>query len=341
MAPEPSDGAPAPALEARGLRIDPPLLLAPMAGLTHTALRRLLAELGGVGLLSTEMLSARALPQERPDHPFLKRTLWESPLSWQLLVARPEEVAPAVETLERWGAEALDLNLGCPAPQARRRGGGAFLAADLPRARAVVREVRRRWQGPLSAKLRLADGPDEAPVRDLVRLLGDEGADWITVHARFRNDPYGRPARWDWIARVKAWASVPVVGNGGVAEPGDVGRMLAETGCDAVMIGRAAARTPWIFRKATERVFGRAPPGPDPDPAAVYLRFAELLAESFDERRALGRLKEFTHHFAENYAFGHLLASSVQASSCFEQALDRARRFLEENEPRCATPACP
>lgn len=311
-----------------------------MAGLTHTALRRLLTELGGVGLLSTEMLSARALPHERPDHPFLARTPSESPLSWQLLVARPEEVGPAVEVLDRWGTEVLDLNLGCPAPQARRRGGGAFLAADLPRTRAVVREIRRRWAGPLSAKFRLGPGPDEAPVQDLVRLLGDEGADWITVHARFRGEPYGRPARWDWIARVKVWASVPVVGNGDVASPEDVGRMMAQTGCDAVMIGRAAARTPWIFRRAAVQVFHRGSLGPNPDPARVYLRYAELLAESFDERRALGRFKEFTHHFAENYAFGHLLASSVQASSCFEQAVARARRFLEENGPQCSTPAC-
>ncbi|GAB4256482.1 tRNA dihydrouridine synthase [Deferrisoma sp.] len=319
---------------ARGLTVDPPLFLAPMAGLTHSALRRLLVELGGVGLLSTEMLAARALPQERPDHPFLLRTPEETPLSWQILVGRPEDVAPAVEALERLGADAVDLNLGCPAPQARKRGGGAFLAADLPRARAVVREARRRWAGPLSAKFRLGEGPDEAPVRDLVALLGDEGVDWVTVHARFRGEPYGRPARWEWIARVKAWSSVPVVGNGGVATADDVGRMLRETGCDGVMVGRAAARTPWLFREAARRVFGRDLPAHRPDPAGVYLRFAALLAESFEERRALGRLKEFTHHFAENYAFGHGLASAVQASRSLAQAVARAEAFLEEHEPR-------
>ncbi len=329
------------ALHVRGLRIDPPLLLAPMAGLTHTAFRRLVAEMGGVGLLSTEMLSARALPHERDDHPFLVHTPEERPLSWQLLVSAPEEIGPALERLHALGADAVDINLGCPAPQARRRRAGAFLAADLPRARAVVREARRRTPLPLTAKIRIGFRPEEGPLRDLCRMLEGEGIDLITVHARLVGERYGRPPRWEWIGRVKGWVSVPVVGNGGVFSAEDARRCLDTSGCDGLMIGRAAAVRPWVFAEIARALAGRQSPlVPSARPPRVFERFVALLAESFPPERRLGRLKEFTHYLSRNYSFGHCLASAVQSSRSVGEAVERARRFFRENEPPC-TAACP
>ena len=328
-------------LRVRGLRVDPPLLLAPMAGLTHTAFRRLLAEVGGVGLLSTEMLSARALPQEPDDHPFLLHTQGERPLSWQVLVSAPEEIGPALDRLHELGADAVDINLGCPAPQARRRRAGAFLAADLPRARAVVREARRRTSLPLTAKVRIGFRPEEAPLRDLCRMLEDEGIDLITVHARLVGERYGRPPRWEWIGRVKAWVSVPVVGNGDIFSADDARRCVEASGCDGLMIGRAAAVRPWVFAEIAHALCGRnAPPESCDRPPWIFERFVAFLEESFPPERRLGRLKEFTHYLSRNYAFGHCLASAVQSSRSVEQAVERARRFFLENESPC-TAACP
>ncbi len=313
-----------------------------MAGLTHTALRRLLAEEGGVGLFSTEMLSARALPQEPDDHPFLLHTREERPLSWQLLVSDPEEIGPALDRLHELGADAVDINLGCPAPEARRRRAGAFLAADLPRVRAVVREARRRTPLPLTAKVRIGFRPEEAPLKDLCRMLEDEGIDLITVHARLVGERYGRPPRWEWVGRVKGWVSVPVVGNGGIFSVEDARRRIETSGCDGLMIGRAAAVRPWVFAEIAHALCGwkRRPPGSPDRPSRAFERFVALLEESFPPERQLGRLKEFTHYLSRNYAFGHCLASAVQSSRSVEEAVERARRFFRENESSC-TAACP
>ncbi len=325
----------------RGLRVNPPLLLAPMAGLTHSAFRRLIAEVGGVGLLSTEMLSARALPQEPDDHPFLLHTREEHPLSWQLLVSAPEEIGPALDRLHELGADAVDINLGCPAPQARRRGAGAFLAADFPRARAVVREARRRTPLPLTAKVRIGFRPEEAPLKNLCRMLEGEGVDLITVHARLVGERYGRPPRWEWVGRVKKWVSVPVVGNGGIFSADDARRCLLASGCDGLMIGRASAVRPWVFAEIARALCGwDASPERPCRPPWIFERFVALLKESFPPERQLGRLKEFTHYLSRNYAFGHCLASAVQSSRSVEEAVERARRFFRENESPCAA-ACP
>lgn len=305
--------------------------MAPLAGLTHTALRRLVRELGGRGLLTTEMLSARALPREDARRsPYLLATPSERPLSYQLLVAEAREVAPALEVLHRLGADACDLNMGCPAPEARRRGGGSRLMERCEAARAIAAEARRHTSLPLTAKIRLGERLDEEPLRDFCRMLEGEGVDLVTVHARLRGEPYGRKPRWDWVGRVKDWVSIPVAANGGVFDVADARRCLAASGADALMLGRGAVTRPWAPAELEAALAGREPPQAPPLPA-VYRRFAELLVESFPPERRLGRLKQFTAYFALNYRFGHTLASAVQGSPTFDDALERAERFFERD----------
>ena len=313
------------------LRISPPLVMAPMAGLSHTAFRRLAGELGGVGLYFTEMLSARSLPGESPRaSPYLCRTEAERPLAFQVLAASPEEFGSAAEHLEGLGADAVDLNLGCPAPEARRRGAGAWLAERPGVVRAVVAEARRRTRLPLTAKIRLGTRLDEGALRELCRVLEGEGIDLLTVHARLRGEPYGRPARWEWVGRVKSWVAVPVVGNGGIFSVEDARGCLERSGCDGLMLGRGAAVRPWLFARVAAEVFGAAPAGPVPDAGCVYERFLALVEESFAPERRLGRIKEFTHHYAGNFAFGHSLASAVQSSRSVGEAAERAGAFFAD-----------
>src|SRR5512135_1308829 len=149
------------AMQIRNLLIDPPLFLAPMAGLTHSALRRIMIGFGGVGLLSTEMLSARRLPTENPRiSPWLIRTESESPLSYQLLTSTDKEIARAVDALHALKADAIDLNMGCPSPTVRRFGAGGTLMEHPDEARRIVAEARRRTSLPLSAKIRLGSDAD-------------------------------------------------------------------------------------------------------------------------------------------------------------------------------------
>ena len=316
------------------LRISPPLFLAPMAGLTHTALRTLLVELGGVGLLSTEMLSARSLPQENQHiSPFLKRSAVEHPLSHQMFLGTVAEVAPAVGVLQRFGAEVIDLNLGCPAPNIRRKGGGSRLSEQPDLVRQVVSEARRHCSVPLTAKIRLGEDLNEGRLRDFCRMLVDEGVDMITVHARLRREPFGRKPRWEWVGKVKSWVEVPVIANGGIFSVEDARNCFAASGADGLMIGRAAAITPWLFAEIACEVY-KVPLAPLPiNRPAIYQRFVDLLNERFAPERRLGRLKEFSLYFSKNYPFGHNMAKAVQNSSSVEEALALAMDFFARHDP--------
>src|SRR5574340_557163 len=153
-------------LQIRNLSIDPPLLLAPMAGLTHSALRRIIISFGGIGLLSTEMLSARILPTESPRvSPYLIRTSMERPLSYQLLTSSDKEIGRAIDKLHSFKADAVDLNMGCPSPSVRKFGAGGTLMDHPDIARRIVAEARKRTPRPLSAKIRLGSDPDSGKLK--------------------------------------------------------------------------------------------------------------------------------------------------------------------------------
>ncbi|MGD9947914.1 MAG: tRNA dihydrouridine synthase [Desulfobulbus sp.] len=321
------------------LDIWPPLLLAPMAGLTHSALRTVILQYGAVGLLSTEMLSASRLPGENElFSPYLVRTAIEKPLSYQLLVAEEKHVAPAMARLHRLGAESVDLNLGCPAPQVRRIGGGSCLMDDPNRVRRLVARSRRETSTPLTAKIRLGENLDAEKLRDFCRMLTGEGIDMLTVHARLRRESFSRRPHWEWIARVKQWVDIPVVANGGIGSVESAQLCLEQSGADGLMIGRAAATTPWIFAELARGVYGVDIPQPEPKLPLLYAAFASALVERFRPERRLGRLKEFSHYFAKNYFFGHHLATRVQSSQSFEEAWQRAVTFFAANDPELELP---
>ncbi|HBI15406.1 MAG TPA: dihydrouridine synthase [Desulfobulbaceae bacterium] len=326
-------------IRVRQLNVRPPLFLAPMAGLTHSALRSLLLSFGGVGLLSTEMLSARRLPAESAlSSPYLIRTAGEYPLSYQLLVAAVEEVVPAVEILHRLGADAIDLNLGCPAPRVRQAGGGSSLMADPARVRRIVATARRHTSLPLTAKIRLGEALDEQILQEFCRMLAGEGIDLLTVHARLRREPFGRKPRWEWVGRVKQWLKIPVIANGGVCSVATARDCLRISGADGLMIGRAAVEKPWVFAEIAKEVYGEGTGSREIDLPRIYLEMVTALAARFSPERRLGRLKEFTHYFARNYMFGHHLAMAVQSSNSLEEAWSRALAFFARHAPDSCLP---
>ncbi|HIJ78684.1 MAG TPA: tRNA-dihydrouridine synthase family protein [Deltaproteobacteria bacterium] len=321
-------------MQLKNLTIESPLFLAPMAGLTHTVLRRLIMAYGGMGLLSTEMLAATKLPRENAEiSPYLVRSAVETPLSYQLLVCRVEDLGPAINALHGLRADAVDLNLGCPAPFVRRMGAGSKLMESPAKVRALVAEARRLTSLPLTAKIRLGEDLDEAKLRDFCLMLEGEGLDLLTVHARLRGEAFCRKPRWQWVGKVKEWLTIPVVANGGIFSVDDARKCLAESGADGLMIGRAAAIKPWLFAEIAREVYGASIPAPEVRLPVLYLEFVRILIESFLPERQLGRLKEFTHYFAKNYAFGHQLASAVQPSHSVAEARERALAFFVRNDP--------
>jgi nifR3 family TIM-barrel protein len=320
-------------LQINTLKIASPLFLAPMAGLTHTVLRRLIISYGGIGLLSTEMLAAQRLPNDNPGiSPFLVRTEAETPLSYQLVGGRVEDLGPAIETLHGLKADAIDLNMGCPAPFIRRMGAGSKLMESPEKVRTLVAEARKLTHLPLTAKIRLGEDLDENKLRDFCLMLEGEGLDLLTVHARLRGEAFCRKPRWQWVGKVKEWLTIPVVANGGIFSVSDAKKCLAASGADGLMIGRAAVTKPWLFAEIAKEVYNCDIPAPQVRLPFLYFEFVRILTESFMPERRLGRLKEFTHYFAKNYPFGHRLASVVQTSATVDEARERAIAFFMRND---------
>jgi len=320
------------AIQIRNLRIDPPLLLAPMAGLTHSALRRIMIGFGGVGLLSTEMLSARRLPTENPRiSPYLIRTERESPLSYQLLTSTDKEIGRAIDALHALKADAVDLNMGCPSTAVGKFGAGVMLMEQPDEARRIVAEARRRTALPLSAKIRLGSDADSGKLKAFCSMLEGEGVDMLTVHARFKYEPFARNPRWTYIAEIKECIKIPVIANGGIFSIEDAEKCLRVSGADGLMLGRGALIRPWLFAEIAGSVFGGDITERVVSLPNVYANFIEALNADYRPIYHLGRLKAFTYYFAQNYKFGHSLACRVQSSSSMEEALERAGTFFAKN----------
>ena len=313
----------------RGLAISPPLALAPMVGLSHSALRTLVLEEGGAGLLFTEMLAARKLPQESDQtSPYLIRGTEERPLFYQLFLTENEDIAPAVDRLHELDAQGIDLNLGCPAPQLRRHGAGVFLTGDPQRVRILIRTLRAATHLPVSAKIRLGECLDESRLLDFCRMLEGEGVDLLTVHGRLDKEKFCRRPRWDWIGTVKRAVAIPVLANGGIFSVEEARQCLRASGADGLMLGRGAACRPWLFADIAREVYGLPIASSGRTKQEMFDRFAALLEERFPVERRLGRLKQFSHYFARNFRFGHLLATSVQKSETMDEAKRQAEEFF-------------
>jgi tRNA-dihydrouridine synthase B len=325
--------APRKPIQIRDLVIDPPLLLAPMAGLTHSALRQVISGFGGVGLLSTEMLSARRLPAENPGiSPYLIRSSSERPLSYQLLTSMPNELGRAMDALHACKADAVDLNMGCPAPSVGNFGAGINLMERPENVCTLVAEARRLTSLPLTAKIRLGTDLNEEKLTSFCSMLEDEGIDMLSIHARLKHESFARNPRWERITRVKERLTIPVIANGGIFSVQDARDCLRISGADGLMLGRGAVIRPWLFAAIARDVWGHADVEPAVSLPALYGKFVDLLNKHFRPEYRLGRLKQFTHYFARNYQFGHHLASKVQASLSLDDAWERANLFFASQQ---------
>ncbi len=256
-------------------------------------------------------------------------------MSYQLLIYNEEHVDRALQKIESLGADAVDINLGCGAPKVVKKGGGIALSKDDERLEKIVTRIKKQTKLPVTVKIRLGAGPDSKFFANRCLFLEGLGIDALYVHARFDKEPFARPPRWEMAALAKKVLSIPVIINGGIFSVSDAKKCLEITGADGIMIGRGAAIRPWIFRDIWHGLYGdfrHALPSPNlPD---VWLTFFSYLETLFPSERRLGRLKEFTHYFSQNYAFGNRLAMAVQRSKTMEEAKVRAMEFFEKNEPR-------
>ncbi len=233
-----------------GVEIHPATVLAPMAGVTDTVFRRFIKNLGGCGLIMTEFTSADGvLRNPKVRGRYLHFYDDEHPISAQLFGSNPQMLADAARMVEDLGFDLVDLNLGCPAKKVVKCNGGSGLLRDLPLIRKIFESVRAAVKIPFTVKFRAGWNDDEIICVELARMAEDCGLCAVALHARTREQGYAGTARWEWIASVKQAVKIPVIGNGDIRSPEDACAMVAQTGCDAVMIGRMAPTNPWIFRQ--------------------------------------------------------------------------------------------
>ncbi|MCE5244837.1 MAG: tRNA dihydrouridine synthase DusB [Syntrophobacteraceae bacterium] len=233
--------------------VGPPLVLAPMAGVTDSAYRRVMAEFG-VGLVVSEMVSVQGLLRGQPGSRELcvQDPPLPVPMAVQLFGRDPELMAEAARRVEAGGAALIDVNAGCPVKKVIRQGAGASLLGDPDLLAAIVEAMKKAVAVPVTVKLRLGWDSESIGVVDLAVRLASAGADAISLHARTAVQHYSGEADWSWIGKVKKAVNVPVIGNGDVTSPALARKMLRETGCDAVMIGRATQGNPWLLAAIAE-----------------------------------------------------------------------------------------
>ncbi|MHB1533781.1 MAG: tRNA dihydrouridine synthase DusB [Acidimicrobiales bacterium] len=291
------------------LAVDPPVVLAPMAGVTNAAFRQLCRRFGG-GLYVSEMITARAVVEGNArTWRMLAPAPGEWPRSTQLYAVDPAVVYKAVRILvDRTGVDHVDLNFGCPAPKVTRKGGGAALPAHpVLFARVVAAAVRAAGPVPVTVKLRTGiDAATPTAVRAGC-LAEDAGAAGVTLHARHAEQRYAGAARWQAIAELKvAVASIPVLGNGDIWEGADAVAMRGATGCDGVVVGRGCLGRPWLFADLGRALAGEAPAPPRRlgTVTDVMVEHAVLLAEHLGEAAGIRDFRKHVGWYLTGYAVG-------------------------------------
>jgi tRNA-dihydrouridine synthase B len=321
----------------KNILVSPPLFLAPMAGVTNSAFRRLVSDFGSDSTLFTEMLSGKAVLHEKVGlTPFTKKRPQEGLVWYQLALNGGEDIAAVIDRLNAVSPGALDLNLGCPAPEMEKIGTGVALFEDTVRLETVLKKLRDCWKGILTIKCRLwkteTNWQQEFMTR--LRIIESCGVDALFVHPRFFNEKLKRNARWASFPWICSQTALPVIANGDIVCLNDI---EANAGLFAqvkgFMIGRQAVVRPWIFKE-----FASGAPVAV-DYAEVWKRYYDYVNEDFPPEKAIGRLKEFSKYYSCNFFFGHLLKSASQGASSVADLYEKAMRFLSAHPRVVARPS--
>ena len=231
--------------------------LAPLAGISNLPFR-LIARSQGCALAYTEMISANGLVRKTAKtFEYLETCAKDRPLGAQVFGADPEIVAEASRIIANSGADLIDINMGCPVKKVIKTGSGAILMKDPDRVARIIDSVKKAVQIPVTVKIRSGWSGGSINAVEIARIAEDSGVDAITIHARTADQGYSGKADWKVIAEVKKAVNIPVIGNGDIWHPQDAVRMLRETSCDAVMVGRGALGNPWIFKGIIQACSGQ------------------------------------------------------------------------------------
>ena len=313
------------------IALDEPTILAPMAGITDQYFRLILKRIGGVGLVTMEFISSEALTRgnEKTRH-MMEFSEEERPLAIQIYGSHPQRMADAAEFVQALGADIVDINMGCPANKVLKGCAGAALMGDLGLARDIIRTVRRRVTLPLTVKFRVGLDDARSNYLELGRICESEGVDAVALHARTARQMFSGKADWGRIRRLKEAVRIPVSGNGDVEEPADALALWAATGCDGVMIGRAAIKNPWIFRQIAAARAGTLPRQPSiEERRELILYHFSLLREREEERFALHKIRTFTGWYTHGLPNGRVLRQRINNLVSVSEFMDAIEEFFQ------------
>ncbi len=318
------------------------LFLSPLAGYTNLPFRLMVREIGGVGLCTTDLVNARSLLEKNPKaFKLIETRPADSPLAVQLFGSVPEEMRDAAQLLESYGIESIDINMGCPVRKICSVGGGSAMMTELARTARLVRGMVTAVKTPVTAKMRLGWDDQNLTAPDLACALEDAGVAAIFVHGRTREQGFSGTVNLAGIRKVvEAVNNIPVIGNGDVITPQAAKKMLVETGCAGVSIGRGAFYNPWIFAH-TQHFLASGELLPEPaftERVRVMCRHLDLMIEIFGEPLGCRMFRKVAPWYSKRFGPCHEFnkhAVQISTQSEFHDVLENyirwRRQFLDDN----------
>jgi tRNA-dihydrouridine synthase B len=320
-----------PPLKIGSLNLANPLLLAPLSGISNLPFR-LLAKEQGCGLVCTEMISAEGLVRNRKATEGLMRSCPEErPLAVQIFGAQSQSLAGAARVVEDYGAEVVDINMGCPVRKVVHGGSGAALMKDPRRAGQIMEAVRRAVSIPVTVKIRAGWEEESRNYLEIGRIAEECGMNALTLHGRTRGQGYGSKADWQVIAEAKRRLRIPVIGNGDLTSPEAVSRFFAQTGADGAMVGRAALGNPWIFRLILQFFRGERPEEPSlEEKERVILRHLRMIVDSRGEKYGVLEFRKHLLWYTRGLRGGSDFRSRAASWTTFPEVVLQVRDYFEK-----------
>lgn len=313
-------------------------VLAPLAGISDSSFRQLCKEFGA-SLVFSEMVSADGVVREnRPTLNYLIFKSIEHPIGIQLFGCNPEILAQATQIVSRLEPDFIDINIGCPVRKVVKRGAGSALLKTLPLIREIVTAMKKSTAVPILAKIRSGWDAEEIVAVEVAQLLEDCGVSAVTVHPRTQSMHFRGHSDWQIITKVKQAVKIPVIGNGDIVTPQDAKQMLDETGCDLIMVGRAAFGNPWIFHQINlflEQGIICEPPSFS-ERIDLCLRHFQMLLQGIPEGCAVSEFRKhigwYTRSMPQSSKFRNQIFQ-LKTAELVRQALETYKNFVNTNEP--------